>query len=157
MNRLEAVRRIVDEILRSVPDPEDRRCAFVHLYGVSLTATLLALQRGLDAEHAGVAGMLHDLSTYESGDPTDHGPRSARQAGQILRELGGFSDAEIEVIQSGISHHSDKAAIHGPFEELMKDADVLQHTLYNPCFDPDPRHRERRERLMRELSNDIQP
>jgi len=154
MNRLERVRRIVDRVLRSVLDPEERRCGFVHLYGVSLTATLLAVQRNLDPELAGVAGMLHDLVTYESGDPTDHGPRSAVRAGEILREAGDFSEEEISAIQSAIAHHSDKADEHGSLEELMKDADVLQHALYNPQLEPHPHHRDRRTRLFADLTND---
>ena len=154
MNRLERVRRIVDRVLRSVLDPEERRCGFVHLYGVSLTATLLAVQRNLDPELAGVAGMLHDLVTYESGDPTDHGPRSAVRSGEILREAGGFTEEEISAIQSAIAHHSEKADEHGPFEELMKDADVLQHAFYNPQLEPYPHHRDRRARLLADLTSD---
>jgi len=151
MNRLERVRQIVDGILGKVSDPEERRCGFVHLYGVSLTATYLAHLRGLDKELAGVAGMLHDLVSFESGDPADHGPRGAERAGQILRETGDFTEAEIAMIQSGIVHHSDKAGVHGAFEELVKDADVLQHYLYNPQLEPPPRHGERRRLLMAEL------
>jgi len=147
MNRLERVRQVVDRGLHDVTDPEDRRCGFVHLYGVSLTATLLARTRGLDEELSGVAGMLHDLVTYESGDPTDHGPRSAVRAGELLRELGTFSEQEIVLIQSAIAHHSDKATVHGRFEELLKDADVLQHDLYNPALDPQLSHSDRRVKL----------
>ena len=153
MNRLEQVRRVVDAALRQVADAEDRRCGFVHLYGVSATATLLARLRGLNEELAGIAGMLHDLVSYESGDPADHGPRSAQRAGEILRALGGFSEEDIVLIQSAISHHSDKEATHGRFEELLKDADVLQHDLYNPALDAHPRHAERRARLRREWSS----
>jgi len=149
MNRLEAVRGIVDGILQSIPDLEARRCAFVHLYGVSMTAVMLADSRGLDSDLAAVSGMLHDLATYESGDPTDHGPRSAERAVQILRQAGGFSDAEMTVVQSCIAHHSDKASVHGAFEELLKDADVLQHYLYDPLQDAQPTHRDRRRRLVR--------
>jgi len=150
MKRLEQVHRAVDEVLHRVSDPEDRRCGFVHLYGVSLLATLLARARGLDEELAGVAGMLHDLVSYETGDSTDHGPRSSLRAGEMLRSLGGFDEEEIVRIQSAISHHSDKASIHGRFEELLKDADVLQHDLHNPARDPHPHHAERRARLRAE-------
>ena len=149
MDRLERVRQIVDGILSNVPDPEEKRCGFVHLYGVSLTATLLACQRGLDGELAGVAGMLHDMVSYESGDPADHAPRSAERAGEILRETGQFTEAEITIIQSGIAHHSDKASVHGAFEELLKDADVLQHHLYNPQLEAHPKDRQRLSRLIR--------
>ena len=149
MDRLERVRQIVDGIVNNVPDPEERRCGFVHLYGVSLTATLLAGQRALDGELAGVAGMLHDVVTYESGDPTDHGPRGAERAGEILRDTGRFTEAEITMIQSAIAHHSNKAGVHGAFEELLKDADVLQHHLYNPQLEAHPRDRQRLSRLIR--------
>ncbi|UCF09910.1 MAG: HD domain-containing protein [Candidatus Bipolaricaulota bacterium] len=151
MNRLERVRQIVDSILRDVADPEDRRCGFVHLYGVSLTATLLARERGLDPDLAAVAGMLHDLVSYESGDPADHGPRSSRRARELLRDVDGFTVEEIDAICSAVAHHSDKAGEHGPFEELLKDADVLQHYLYNTRLAPQRGHEDRRARLLEAL------
>ena len=61
MDRTERVRQIVDEILRGQPDDLERRCGFVHLYGVAQACALLALKRGLDAETGTIAGMLHDL------------------------------------------------------------------------------------------------
>ena len=61
------------------------------------------------------------------------------------------------MIQSGIAHHSDKAGVHGPFEELMKDADVLQHYLYDPQLEAHPRHEERRNRLVHELYDSSRP
>ena len=155
MNRLERIRGIVDDILHRVPDSEDRRCGFVHLYGVSLTATLIARRRGLDDELAAVAGMLHDLVSYETGDPTDHGPRGDRRARDLLSMLGGFTPDEIDAVAAAILHHSDKAGVHTPFDELLKDADVLQHVLYNPGLAPDPRHRARRERLLREFDDAV--
>jgi len=124
---------------------------------VSLTATFLAHLRGLDSELAGVAGMLHDVASFESGDPTDHGRRGAERAGDILRESGHFTEAEITIIQSAIAHHSDKASVHGPFEELLKDADVLQRYLYNPQLEAHPRHGERRRQLVTELLDSPRP
>lgn len=72
MNRVESVRHVIDEILQRQPDVEERRCGFVHLYGVAQSCALLALKRGLDTELCTVAGMLHDIWNYETGDPTDH-------------------------------------------------------------------------------------
>ena len=153
MNRLERVREEVDAILHRVVDEEDRRCGFVHLYGVSLTATHLALQRGIDAELAAVAGMMHDLATYETGDLEDHAPRSAVRAVEILRSIGAFTETEIEAVRSAIAHHSEKGSVEGPFEELLKDADVLQHLLCNPELEPPPRH-EARAAALRFLEGD---
>jgi len=131
MSRLEAVREAVDTILHRVASEEERRCSFVHLYGVSAIAALLASLRGQNEELAATAGILHDLATYESGDSTDHAARSARRAVEILRGVGGYDEQEIGQIASAIEHHSEKSAEHGPFEELLKDADVLQHDLYH--------------------------
>lgn len=37
-------------------------------------------------------------------------------------------------ICSAIRNHSSKATTHSAFDEVLKDADVLQHYLYNPLF-----------------------
>lgn len=148
MNRLERVREVVDRILLEVQDAEGKRCGFVHLYGVSQSAAFLALQRGLNSELAAIAGMLHDIATYESGNPANHGPRSAERAVGILQELDAFSPEEIAEVQNAVARHSDKSGRHHPFAELLKDADVLQHFLYNPSVDANPGHVDRRARLM---------
>jgi uncharacterized protein len=151
MERLDSLRGIIDEILDGTENSEDRCSGFVHLYGVSAAAALLALRRGQDAELAAVAGMLHDLATYETGTSDDHATRGARRASAVLRSLGAFADLEIEVVCSAIAHHSDKAAVHDAFSELLKDADVLQHFLSNPGAPPLGPHAARREALRREL------
>ena len=150
MSRLERVRQAVDEILHELGNLEDKRCGFVHLYGVSLTATQLAKRRRMNPELASIAGMLHDIVSYESGDPTDHATRGAARAAEFLRELGGFTDDEIDAIRSAIATHSDKASRGSAFQELLKDADVIQHHLYNPAYPPHPRHAERLEALARQ-------
>ncbi len=135
----------------SLSSDEDKRCGFVHLDGVSTTAGLLARLRGLDEELACAAGMLHDLVSYESGIPENHAVRSAKRARQVLASLDAFASEEIECIVSAISHHSDKDAVHGPYDELLKDADVLQHDLYNPALAAHSRHLKRRMQLRESL------
>jgi len=154
MDRLEQIRQTVDQILLSQPDPETRRAGFVHLYGVSATCTLLALHRGLDPELAAVAGMLHDIWTYQTGDSTDHAAHGARQAGHLLAESGAFTPAEIEGICQAISVHSDKAHRGAPLSETLTDADVLQQYLYNPKLmgDPHPHWSARLSRTLAELA-----
>ena len=142
---------IVDEILDRVSDPEDRRCGYVHLYGVSLTATWLARLRGANEELAACAGMLHDISSYRTGDPADHAARSAADAEQVLESVGSFTPEEIGSLCTAIRHHSDKRATHDPFSELLKDADVLQHLLYNPELPPPAHHTARRASCLREI------
>ena len=134
MNRVEAVRARVDDILRGQPNLQQRRCGFVHLYGVAQAAALLALRRGLDVELATLAGMLHDVVTYRDGDLRDHAARSALEARAILASVDGLGEAEIALICGAIARHSDKMTIDGPLDELLKDADVLQRYLYNPTL-----------------------
>jgi uncharacterized protein len=153
MNRLERVREEVDSILLRLVSDEDRRWGFTHLYGVSLTATWIAERRGLDIELAAVAGMLHDLATYASGDSTDHARRSSQLALGLLHPLGIFSHEEIEAITRAIARHSDKAAIDEPMAELLKDADVTHHWLYDPSLPPQASHADRRIRLRKELTH----
>lgn len=133
MQRLEKVRQIVDDICRQQTDAEESRSGFVHLYGVSDTATLLALRRGLDMELAATAGMLHDIWNYKVNDPTDHARLSAIEAWRILEDVGDFSPMEIEQVCHAIAVHSLKEQVDEPFDELLKDADRLQHYLYNPA------------------------
>lgn len=123
----------------------------MHLYGVAQAATLLAFRRGLDAELAGVAGMLHDIATYETNDPTDHARRSAAEAERLLAAQGDFGAEEIAAVARIIALHSDKAPGGGPFAELLKDADVLQYCLYNPDLPPHEHHRARLALLCAEL------
>jgi 5'-deoxynucleotidase YfbR-like HD superfamily hydrolase len=134
VDRLEQVRLAVDEMLCRQPDVAEQRCGYIHLYGVSATCALLALKRGLDAQLAAVAGMLHDYSTYQRGDPSDHDRWSAQEARRLLAELDIFSPQEIDTICGAILHHRAKGEVHAPMDELLKDADVLQHYLYNPGF-----------------------
>jgi uncharacterized protein len=132
MDRLEKVRQVVDAILGEQTDVEERRTGFIHLYGVAAISTMLALRRNLDPELSTVAGMLHDISTYKTGDPSNHAHCSSLEAEQILAELGDFSQEEITVVTHAISFHGAKGKTDGPMADLLKDADVLQHYLYNP-------------------------
>lgn len=110
-------------------DADGRNSAIVHLYGVSLAATMLAKKRGLDPEIAAMAAMLHDLHAYRSGSYDDHAHKGADLAREILTELNLTDDAETEQICSAIYHHDDKQAEDGPMDEVLKDADVIHHCM----------------------------
>ena len=135
MDRIEKVRQIVDEILLNMPDHEERRCGYLHLYGVAQACALLSIKRGENSELAVISGMLHDIYTYAKMDPKDHAHKGSLMAREILDSLELFSDNEKDLICSAIYHHSDKGNIHGPLDEILKDADVMQHVLYNPLFE----------------------
>lgn len=135
MDRIEKVRVIVDEILLNMEKDEARRHAYLHLYGVSQACALLALKRKENFELSVIAGMLHDIYTYANLDSQDHAHKGAEMARDILNSLSIFSDDEINLICVAIYNHSDKSMIHGPIDEILKDADVMQHILYNPLFE----------------------
>jgi len=116
-------------------DDEERRCAYVHLYGVSQACALLATKRKENVELAVIAGMLHDIYSYANMDSQDHAHKGAEMAHDILNSLNSFSEDEIKLIYTAIYNHSDKSIVQEPFDEILKDADVMQHVLYNPLFE----------------------
>jgi HD superfamily phosphodiesterase len=150
LSRLENLRRHVDHLLFQL-DGDPCRDGFVHLYGVSLCAALLARRRGLDSDLAAAAGMLHDIWSYTSGNAFNHAEPSASLARRILAEVGGYGKDEIEQICTAIIHHSDKASVHSPLDEVLKDADVLQHYFYNPTLPENPGEKDRLARCTEEL------
>ena len=151
MGRLKEVRNYVDGELLKMPDADKRKGAYVHLYGVSLAATLLAEKRGEDTELADIAAMLHDLAAYESGSYDDHAHRGAELAKGILDELRLTTPEETEKICSAIYHHDDKLVIDEPFDELRKDADVLHPTMNDLSKPVKDKERPRYESLRKEF------
>ena len=129
MSRLKELRKYVNSMLMEMPDADDRISAVNHLYGVSLAATMLAKRRGFDPELAAMAAMLHDLHAYKTGSYEDHAHKGAELAREILSELKLTDEEETEMICAAIYHHDDKLTQDAPFDELLKDADVIHHTL----------------------------
>ena len=129
--RLESVRVMVDEMLIQIGDAEEKRCAYLHLYGVSQFAAMLAQKRGLDPELAAIAGMFHDFYAYKTNIHEFHAQNGAESARPIIRDLGIFTKEEQKTILSAIFHHSDKNTVNDVYDEIVKDADVLQHYYYN--------------------------
>lgn len=135
MNRLELVRAEMDTLLMNQKDDEVRRDGFVHLYGVAQNCSMLAIKRKLNIELCAITGMLHDIYTYKFGYVKNHAVLGATEAENLLNKLDVFSDEEIEIIITAISHHSDKKSKHNKYSELLKDADVLQSFLYNSTLE----------------------
>ena len=129
MGRLKELRKIVDQELLSIEDLDRRKSAYVHLYGVSLAAALIAEKRKADSELACMAAMLHDLHAYKSGSYEDHAHRGAELARNILNSLAITTADETEAICTAISRHDDKHKVDGPLDEVLKDADVMHHCM----------------------------
>ena len=149
MNRLELVRVEIDTILLNQENVNVRPEGYIHLYGVAQNCTLLAINRGLDVEICTIMGMLHDIYTYKNGYVKEHALLGAIEAENLLRDLEIFTDQEIEIIKTAISHHSDKKNIHDKYSELLKDADLLQNSLYNTLFEI--KHQKRLKKVYKNL------
>ena len=130
MGRLKEVRKYVNKQLIKMGDRDDAMKAAGHLYGVSMSAQLLAQKRRENAELAGIAGLMHDLYAYESGSYDDHAHKGADLAREILGKLDIMTPEEMDIICSAIYHHDDKAAVDAPMDEILKDADAMHH-IYN--------------------------
>jgi len=125
-NRIERLRKYIDEILLNMNDTQERKCGYVHLYGVSQTCAFIALKRNQDVELATMIGMLHDLHSFKAMNTENHAAHGAVLVRQILQELSLATENEMDLICSAIRNHSSKATTHSAFDELLKDADVLQ-------------------------------
>ena len=151
MGRLADLRTYVNHELEQLPDPNTYRSAVVHLYGVSLAATMIAKKRGLDSELASIAAMLHDLHAYKSGSYEDHAHKGAALAKEILETLELTSSAETEVICSAIYHHDDKLVVDSPMDEVLKDADVIHHCMNDLSKQVKDKEKTRYESLCKEF------
>lgn len=151
VNRLERVRGQVDEILYAVKDRAWQRKFFVHLYGVAECAALLAKKRALDAELAIAAGLLHDISAATKGEYENHCILSAETARDILVEMNAFTEREVEQVYASIVNHDFRDRVDAPFDEVLKDADILHPFLQSLAWPLNAPTRKRLESMITEL------
>ena len=93
--------------------------------------------------------MLHDLWAYKSGSYDDHAHLGADYARKVLGEL--TTPEETEIICSAIYHHDSKAEVDAPMDEILKDADVIDHSLSDPTKEVKVHEKERYARLCAEM------
>ena len=151
MSRLKDLRTYIDKELANITDSDKRTSATAHLYGVSLAATILAKKRGLNEELGAMSGMLHDLQAYKSGSYDDHAHLGSDLARKVLEELGITSKEETDVICSAIYHHDDKLVTDSPMDELLKDADVIDHCFKDSSKPVKEKEQKRYDALCKEL------
>ena len=151
MGRVKEIRTYINEEIMNIERKDKIPAALEHLYGVSLAATILAKKRGFDPELAAIAGMLHDISAYKTGSYDDHAHKGADMAREILTKIGLTTEEENDLICSAIYHHDDKLLVDAPFDELLKDADVIDHSLTDPSKEVKAKEKERFIALTEEL------
>ncbi|WP_440118955.1 CHAP domain-containing protein [Paenibacillus sp. QZ-Y1] len=131
-NRLDTVRALVHEMLLVTENISKKEEAWVILFGVSCIASLLAKRREQDSEISSIAGLLHGFYFYKTGIKTFPGPNSADTVRPILRSLQIFTDEELSIILRSIFYQEDNHRVHGPYEEIIKDAILVQMYFQNP-------------------------
>ena len=151
MSRIKDLQKQVNKVLEKLEDGDRRLKAVSHLHGVALAAAMLAKVRGENAELATMAGLLHDLYAYKSGSYDDHAQLGADYARKLLDKLAVTSPEETDVICTAIRHHDSKAETGGPMDEILKDADVIDHSLSDPTKAVKPHEAARYARLCAEL------
>lgn len=110
---------------RDVPLYQD----IYHLLGTVRCVSLLAMKRNMDKEIAVTAMLLHDISRLKDGSNKDHAVKSSKIAEQVLTNDGNYTKKEIDIITTAIRKHIEKDKIDSDFDELIKDADMLDGYL----------------------------
>ena len=132
MDRKELVQTYVDEIISAMED-DKRIVSYHHTGGVALLCARLAKKRGLDRELAYICGMLHDVYPPKGGKRIFHAVNGAEMVRVAfkneLKDL--FTEEEQMLLRSAIFHHSDKEHVHDAYDEILIDADLLQHWLWS--------------------------
>ena len=157
LHRVYKLQKRVIEIVKNLDWDDEkidvsRDWMIVHLLTASQLAHLLALKRGQDWELAAAAGALHDIGLLVNiGMEKSHAINGYEKAKEILKEVGGFSDEEMELIANAVARHSEKDKVGNWLEELMKDVDVLDCALHGSDFSPFEHHFKRVKNLEKEL------
>lgn len=149
--RYEIVKNYVYNKLTAIESIRHRNEGIRHITAVSQYAVLLASMRGENAELAGIAGLFHDLYAYVTGIRKNHAQGGAHLAKEWLDNSDLFTKEEKEAIIGAVYFHSEKGVQHLPLDEVLKDADVLDHILMNPGA-VIWKETERAEKLMKEIN-----
>ena len=155
MSRIKDLQKKVHKELETMKDYGRYAKAMDHLHGVSFAAVMIAKKRGENPELAAMAGLLHDVFAYKRGNYDDHAHLGAEYIRKLLEKTELTTPEETEIICSAIWHHSDKDVVDSPMDEVLKDADVLHHTLDDPTKEVKEHERERYISLCREFGMDI--
>ena len=131
MNRLHTLKEEVDKIIHGFPE-KNERFFFSHLYSVCDYCIIIAIRRNLNVELAGACGLLHDIGELYTEDSKEHTELGAIVSEKILKSINVFNYEEIDTILKAIRKHSQKNTYDGPYEEVLKDADVMYHCLFDP-------------------------
>ena len=100
----------------------------MHTYGAGYLSAAIASARGLNMELAFITGILHDIGKLKKDTDSgiSHNVEGAKIAKEILTNLNSFTHDEIEIICQAICNHPNKKVIDTEYDEVIKDADVIE-------------------------------
>lgn len=150
--RYEAVAQFVFDEYSKINYAPLRRQALRHTDLVDGYITILAQRRNLDVELLKISALLHDIARFSLNTSLQHAQKGATLAYDILMKIDLFEISEIEQVCQAIRHHSDKNRIDVPFDEALKDADLLAQWSAYPCMEFSQRSLYRWNKLKTELS-----
>lgn len=150
--RLDSVRVLVQEMIMSIGSEQRKQEACVLLYGVSSFASFLAMKREQNQELAAIIGLLHNYYFFKTGVKEFPGPNSADTVRPLLRDLNMFTKEELTQILKAIFHQGDRNKVQGPYEEILKDAQVLQSYFQNRNCILMPQDNTRLRNVLREMT-----
>lgn len=102
----------------------------LHMASSARLAWTMALERGADPELASSAAAIHDIGRIVTGKAVGHAEAGEEPARALLKELGLYSEEEIDVIATAVKNHSKKHEMGSLIEEIVKDTDVVDCVLY---------------------------
>lgn len=112
-----------------------------HFVKVHDLAAAIGTLEGLDAETQFIletAAILHDIGIHraEARHGNGHGTYQEREGPgvteAILRELGGYSEAQVERVKYLIAHHHTYGDIDGADYQILVEADFLVNLFESP-------------------------
>lgn len=102
----------------------------VHISSCAKLGYLLAEERGLDPEFAACACAVHDYGRIITGKQEGHAEAGYQPVKVFLQSTGLFTEEEMEIISLCVKNHSKKGEIGTEYEEIVKDADILDFYQY---------------------------
>ena len=150
MSRIAAVRQYIRDAMVTA-GVDDRYGYYSHVESVAALCAMLASKRGENPELATMVGLLHDIHTIIHLDSANHAEKGAVLVHEILENLNITNADETDIICTAIRNHSAKAATHSPFTEILIDADVLHHHLFDVTQPIAEHEKPRLDSLYREL------
>lgn len=123
----------------------------VHMSSCAKIGLLLAEKRGVDPEMAAIACAIHDYGRIVTGKQANHAVDGYEPVMVFLTDCELFTPDEIEALALAVKHHSSKAVVGAPIEEIVKDADVLDCYQYGQSLERQEQ-RDRLKKVMAELN-----